>query len=178
MSLPATLLGWDDAGDQSGQSVRPAHHGAKADPPKIPKPVARTRKATAEHMLFRDHRANQKNSQRGAAGAEAGTPPSHGRVRSCLQFKPTYPRWPPIGAVGQENGDVPKSHIRRSYLLHRVRLAVTNRSGPTRLGTLASRRRCRKSSWVIDLWIYYISLDLMFLFIFQGYQLVSLELMA
>ncbi|KAM0841941.1 hypothetical protein ACQ4PT_058692 [Festuca glaucescens] len=91
MSLPAMLLGETVLEIvQASQFARDIV--AVADPPKTPKPVARTRKATAEQTPLRARRAKEKQSQRGGtARAEAGTPPSRGRVRSRIQFKPTSP---------------------------------------------------------------------------------------
>uniref|UniRef100_A0ACD5TFX3 Uncharacterized protein n=1 Tax=Avena sativa TaxID=4498 RepID=A0ACD5TFX3_AVESA len=91
MSLPAMLLGETVLEIvQASQFARDIV--AVADPPKTPNPVARTRKATAEQTPLRARRAKEKQSQRGGtARAEAGTPPSRGRVRSRIQFKPTSP---------------------------------------------------------------------------------------
>ncbi|CAM0955236.1 unnamed protein product [Alopecurus aequalis] len=90
MSLPAMLLGETVLEIvQASQFARDIV--AVADPPKTPNPVARTRKATAEQTPLRARRAREKQSQRGTVGAEVGTPPSRGRVRSRIQFKPTSP---------------------------------------------------------------------------------------
>jgi microtubule-binding protein TANGLED1 len=91
MSLPAMLLGETVLEIvQASQFARDIV--AVADPPKTPNPVARTRKATAEQTPLRARRAKEKQSQRGgAARAEVGTPPSRGRVKSRIQFKPTSP---------------------------------------------------------------------------------------
>ncbi|VAH08009.1 unnamed protein product [Triticum turgidum subsp. durum] len=90
MSLPAMLLGETVLEIvQASQFARDIV--AVADPPKTPMPVSRTRKATAEQTPLRARRAKEKQSQRGTAGAEAGTPPSRARVRSRIQFKPTSP---------------------------------------------------------------------------------------
>lgn len=92
MSLPAMLLGETVLEIvQASQFARDIV--AVADPPKTPNPVARTKKAPAEQTPLRARRAKEKQSQRGggAARAEAGTPPSRGRVRSRIQFKPASP---------------------------------------------------------------------------------------
>uniref|UniRef100_A0ACD5T9E2 Uncharacterized protein n=2 Tax=Avena sativa TaxID=4498 RepID=A0ACD5T9E2_AVESA len=91
MSLPAMLLGETVLEIvQASQFARDIV--AVADPPKTPKPVARTRKAAAEQTPLRARRAKEKQSQHGGtARAEVGTPPSRGRVRSRIQFKPTSP---------------------------------------------------------------------------------------
>lgn len=93
MSLPAMLLGETVLEIvRAGQFARDIV--ALADPPKTPKPAARTRKQAAaerEQTPLRARRAREKQSQRGTAGAEARTPPSRGRVRSRIQFKPASP---------------------------------------------------------------------------------------
>ncbi|XP_047094341.1 microtubule-binding protein TANGLED1-like isoform X1 [Lolium rigidum] len=92
MSLPAMLLGETVLEIvQASQFARDIV--AVADPPKTPNPVARTKNATAEQTPLRARRAKEKQSQRGGgtARAEAGTPPSRGRVRSRIQFKPASP---------------------------------------------------------------------------------------
>lgn len=98
MSLPAMLLGETvleivQASQFARDIVAVADGGGNKnrEPPKTPKPVTRTRKVTAEQTPLRARRAREKQSQRGAARAEACTPPSRGRVRSRIHFKPTSP---------------------------------------------------------------------------------------
>ncbi|KAL6899065.1 hypothetical protein ACP4OV_005723 [Aristida adscensionis] len=103
MSLPAMLLGETVLEIvQASQFARDivavaggGGGGGNREPPRTPKPTPRTRKAAAaaEATPLRARRAREKQSQRGAAAAaaEATTPPSRGRVRSRIQFKPVSP---------------------------------------------------------------------------------------
>uniref|UniRef100_A0A0E0JZJ5 Microtubule-binding protein TANGLED1 n=1 Tax=Oryza punctata TaxID=4537 RepID=A0A0E0JZJ5_ORYPU len=98
MSLPAMLLGETvleivQASKFASDIVAVVDAAANKnrEAPKTPKPVTRTRKVNAEATPLRARRAREKQSQRGTARAEASTPPSRGRVRSRIQFKPASP---------------------------------------------------------------------------------------
>lgn len=98
MSLPAMLLGETvleivQASKFASDIVAVVDAGANKnrEAPKTPNPVTRTRKVNAEATPLRARRAREKQSQRGTARAEASTPPSRGRVRSRIQFKPASP---------------------------------------------------------------------------------------
>ncbi|KAF0935070.1 hypothetical protein E2562_030003 [Oryza meyeriana var. granulata] len=98
MSLPAMLLGETvleivQASKFAGDIVAVVDAGANKNrkAPKTPKPVSRTRKVTAESTPLRAPCAREKQSQHGTTRAEASTPPSRGRVRSRIQFKPVSP---------------------------------------------------------------------------------------
>uniref|UniRef100_A0A0D9YRW9 Microtubule-binding protein TANGLED1 n=1 Tax=Oryza glumipatula TaxID=40148 RepID=A0A0D9YRW9_9ORYZ len=98
MSLPAMLLGETvleivQASKFASDIVAVVDAGANKnrEAPKTPNPVTRTRKVNAEATPLRARRAREKQSQRGTARAEASTPPSLGRVRSRIQFKPASP---------------------------------------------------------------------------------------
>ncbi|KAG8070619.1 hypothetical protein GUJ93_ZPchr0006g43159 [Zizania palustris] len=108
MSLPAMLLGETvlevvQASQFARDIVAVLDAGASKnrEAPKTPKPVARTRKVTTEATPLRARRAREKQSQRGTARAEDGTPPSRGRVRSRIQFKPTSPLGRPSVSVNR-----------------------------------------------------------------------------
>ncbi|XP_066368672.1 LOW QUALITY PROTEIN: microtubule-binding protein TANGLED1-like [Miscanthus floridulus] len=101
MSLPAMLLGETVLeivqASQFARDIVTAAGAANREPPRTPKPVPRTRKpaaAAAEQTPLRARRAREKQSHRGGAAtrfADAATPPSRGRVRSRIQFKPASP---------------------------------------------------------------------------------------
>ncbi|KAF8667427.1 hypothetical protein HU200_053113 [Digitaria exilis] len=98
MSLPSMLLGETVLEIvQASQFARDivAVAGSNHEPPRTPKPAPRVRKAVAaEQTPLRARRAREKQSHRGGAaarGADAATPPSRGRVRSRIQFKPPSP---------------------------------------------------------------------------------------
>ncbi|RLN09857.1 microtubule-binding protein TANGLED1 [Panicum miliaceum] len=99
MSLPAMLLGETVLeivkASQFARDIVAVTGGTNREPPRTPKPAPRTRKpAAAEQTPLRARRAREKQSHRGAAparGADAVTPPSGGRVRSRIQFKPVSP---------------------------------------------------------------------------------------
>nr|CAB3446537.1 unnamed protein product [Digitaria exilis] len=108
MSLPAMLLGETVLEIvQASQFARDiaAVAGSNREPPKTPKPAPSARKLmAAEQTPLRARRAREKQSHRGGAaarGADAATPPSRGRVRSRIQFKPPSPvalGWPSVSA--------------------------------------------------------------------------------
>ena len=99
MSLPAMLLGETVLeivqASQFARDIVAVAGGTNREPPRTPKPAPRIRKlAAAEQTPLRARRAREKQSHRGAAparGADAVTPPSRGRVRSRIQFKPASP---------------------------------------------------------------------------------------
>lgn len=101
MSLPAMLLGETVLeivqASQFARDIVTAAGATNRDPPRTPKPAPRTRKpaaAAVEQTPLRARRAREKQSHRGGAaarGADAATPPSRGRVRSRIQFKPASP---------------------------------------------------------------------------------------
>lgn len=100
MSLPAMLLGETVLeivqASQFARDIVTAAGAANREPPRTPKPAPRTRKpaAAAEQTPLRARRAREKQSHRGGAAtrfADAATPPSRGRVRSRIQFKPASP---------------------------------------------------------------------------------------
>ena len=90
------LLGETVRASQFARDIVTAAGAANREPPRTPKPVPRTRKpaAAAEQTPLRARRAREKQSHRGGAAtrfADAATPPSRGRVRSRIQFKPASP---------------------------------------------------------------------------------------
>jgi microtubule-binding protein TANGLED1 len=100
MSLPAMLLGETVLeivqASQFARDIVTAADAANREPPRTPKPAPRTRKpaAAAEQTPLRARRAREKQSHRGGTAtrfADAATPPSRGRVRSRIQFKPASP---------------------------------------------------------------------------------------
>ncbi|OEL29328.1 Microtubule-binding protein TANGLED1 [Dichanthelium oligosanthes] len=99
MSLPAMLLGETVLeivqASQFARDIVAVAGGTNREPPRTPKPAPRIRKAVAaEQTPLRARRAREKQSHRGGAaarGADAATPPSRGRVRSRIQFKPASP---------------------------------------------------------------------------------------
>ncbi|KAF8715573.1 hypothetical protein HU200_027233 [Digitaria exilis] len=98
MSLPSMLLGETVLEIvQASQFARDivAVAGSNHEPPRTPKPAPRVRKpVAAEQTPLRARRPREKQSHRGGAaarGADAATPPSRGRVRSRIQFKPPSP---------------------------------------------------------------------------------------
>ncbi|KAL6646701.1 hypothetical protein ACP70R_015395 [Stipagrostis hirtigluma subsp. patula] len=95
MSLPAMLLGETVLeivqASQFARDIVAVVGGGNGEAPRTPKPTPRARKAAAEATPLRARRAREKQSQRGAAAAEGATPPSRGRVRSRIQFKPASP---------------------------------------------------------------------------------------
>ncbi|TKW39035.1 hypothetical protein SEVIR_1G153200v4 [Setaria viridis] len=99
MSLPAMLLGETVLeivqASQFARDIVAVAGATNREPPRTPKPAPRTRKpAAAEQTPLRARRAREKQSHRGggaARGADAATPPSRGRVRSRIQFKPASP---------------------------------------------------------------------------------------
>ncbi|KAJ1291823.1 hypothetical protein BS78_02G346200 [Paspalum vaginatum] len=102
MSLPAMLLGETVLeivqASQFARDIVAVAGGTNREPPRTPKPAPRTRKPpAAEQTPLRARRAREKQSQRGGAaarGADAATPPSRGRVRSRIHFKPASPLAP------------------------------------------------------------------------------------
>jgi len=98
MSLPAMLLGETVLeivqASQFARDIVTAAGATNREPPRTPKPTPRTRKPAAEQTPLRARRAREKQSHRGGAAtrfADAATPPSRGRVRSRIQFKPASP---------------------------------------------------------------------------------------
>lgn len=99
MSLPAMLLGETVLeivqASQFARDIVAVAGVSNREPPMTPKSAPRTRRpAAAEQTPLRARRAREKQSHRGggaARGADAVTPPSRGRVRSRIQFKPSSP---------------------------------------------------------------------------------------
>jgi len=100
MSLPAMLLGETVLeivqASQFARDIVTAAGTTNREPPMTPKPAPRTRNpaAAAEQTPPRAGRAGEKQGHGGGAAtrfADAATPPSRGRVRSRIQFKPASP---------------------------------------------------------------------------------------